>query len=154
MTYTIYTLSCEKSNQVFYIGITTISLESRLLNHLVASKRNDNPIYQYIREVSQQPVIEEVETFEVDSKIIALTIEQYWIDQFRQWGFRLYNSSHNLAKKIKFFAKEKMQTSANVRFSDESHSIIKEYCERKGYKLSAFCERAVIERMEKELLHS
>ncbi len=40
----------------------------------------------------------------------------------------------------------------NIRFSSEGHQTLKDYCDKKGYNLGAFCESAALDRMKRELL--
>lgn len=44
----------------------------------------------------------------------------------------------------------KINKGKNIRFSDESHKRLSEYCRLKGYNLGAFCEMGALQRMETE----
>lgn len=54
----------------------------------------------YINNIYEQhglrPIIEEVDTCSLDE---ALKLEAYWIEQFNNWGFDLYNTTNNRNKK-------------------------------------------------------
>lgn len=94
----IYTLTNPINNLVFYIG-SAYDVERRFFQHI-----NDSTYYsgknltKYINKMNCRPVIEVVDEILVMNKREALKTEIYWIDQFRQWGFRLTNSQFNLSK--------------------------------------------------------
>jgi hypothetical protein len=69
--YYIYTLS--KNNLIFYIG-KTIDLDKRLANHKITYGNN---------------ILLEVLDETTDWK----SVEMFWIEQFRQWGFYLENKN-------------------------------------------------------------
>lgn len=85
----IYTLCCPLTGEVRYVGKTHFSLTERLAKHLISFENNRRT--QWIKSLGSQgmkPIIELVEVVEEGDWVSA---EQYWIEQFRQWGFELLN---------------------------------------------------------------
>ncbi len=95
MIYTIYTLSCPETSTPFYIGVTTQELKARMSCHIADSRTYDYPVYRFFKTLPSYPIIEAIEDVETKDKCFAHNIEKYWIEQFRQWGFKLYNSDGN-----------------------------------------------------------
>lgn len=129
MTGYIYTKKCEKG---IYVG-STFDLKSRSMNHK-----------------SELEVIEEVE---VEDRCELVCIENYWIDQFRQWGFDLENRLSNLSYKMGDKPPLEVK-SKNIRFSEESHRQLNIFCDKKGYKLGSFCEIAALDKMKNESINN
>lgn len=102
--YRVYTLSDPVNEEIKYVGITTQSLIDRLRGH-VADKYNKEK-YLWIIELRKQgkmPYIDELEIFyDTPKSIYHNKIENYWIHQFRSWGFDLFNRlrTKNLFKTI------------------------------------------------------
>lgn len=87
----IYTLSDPITNEVRYIGQTVMSLKMRLGNHIRESRTNKNTYkLNWIRSLEKKGVKPIIEL--LDEGIWGET-EIYWISQFKQWGFRLVNST-------------------------------------------------------------
>lgn len=90
----IYCLLHPITNEVRYIGVTSLSLSQRLSQHIWDSKNRlshkSNWIKSTFNETGRFPVIEELEI--VDDANWEL-MEQYWISQFKVWGFNLVNTS-------------------------------------------------------------
>lgn len=87
----IYTLSCPISNQVRYIGKTVESLEKRFNRHISYSKREKSHKANWINSLlknNKRPIIEILDECSTNDWEI---IEQYWISQFKNWGFNLVN---------------------------------------------------------------
>ena len=89
----IYTLKHPITNEIRYIGKTSKKLKERLSCHISDAKvkryknHNSNWIFSLL-EQEIEPVIELLD--EVDDNNWIL-FEQYWISQFKSWGFRLTN---------------------------------------------------------------
>lgn len=89
---TVYSLSCPIDGLVKYIGLTTEKLETRLNHHLKSPTNGANYIwFSLLSKYNYKPIIEFVDECE-DNKYIALKLEQFWIQQFRCWGFDLNNN--------------------------------------------------------------
>lgn len=88
----IYTLSCPVTNEIRYIGITTQTLERRLYNHSYC-KHNKHKInwFNKLKRLELTPIIEEIDICTIEN---ASFWEQYYISQFRAWGFRLLNATN------------------------------------------------------------
>jgi len=87
----VYSLSHPTTKEVRYIGVTSGTLNQRLSQHIWDSKNKMshkcNWIKSVVLETGQVPIIElldETEDWEL--------IEQYWISQFKSWGFSLVNT--------------------------------------------------------------
>jgi len=92
----VYTLSNPSNGIVFYIG-STLCLGNRLQSHIsMSSGGGCKKLYDYINKMSEWPIIEEVENVEVISRSELNSVEKYWIEQFRQWGFPIQNTVNNL----------------------------------------------------------
>lgn len=96
----IYTLSCPKTKQVFYVGLTIEGLNKRLEGHIYSMKHNNTPVARYLSFNNINPIIEELEFYPKISIRNARKKEAYWIDQFRQWGFNLLNRTSNLNRPV------------------------------------------------------
>lgn len=91
---TIYTLSDPITNKVKYIGKTKSSLKYRLSQHIRDSLNNGTNTHKkaWIRGLVIKellPIIEELEIILNDD--CWEHREQYWIAQFKSWGFKLTN---------------------------------------------------------------
>ena len=94
---TIYTLeSSGDRGNIRYIGMTSGTVESRLKNHLAEIKKEYPKSTYKINWIKKQ--------LKLNYKIIITPIdytedkdwswlEQYWIEQFKQWGFKLTNNT-------------------------------------------------------------
>jgi hypothetical protein len=135
MKYYIYTLS--QNNVIFYVGKTT-NLKTRLSNH--------RTVYGY------NVVLEEVDNVE-DWKFW----ENYWIQQFKQWGFKLINQNEggggcknhtnesklkiglsNIGLKKKPCSKERKERIKNAN-KGKKHNLGKKY-NVKSYKKVIQCD--------------
>ena len=89
----IYTLKHPITNEIRYIGKTSKKLKERLACHISDAKvrryknHNSNWIFSLLVQ-KIEPIIELLD--EVDDENWIL-FEQYWISQFKSWGFRLTN---------------------------------------------------------------
>lgn len=95
MIYTIYSLSCPETKSVFYIGVTIRDLKTRLSCHISDAKGYNYPVYKFMGGLTKPPIIEAIEEIDTDDKFEAQMVEKYWIEQFRQWGYSLYNTESN-----------------------------------------------------------
>lgn len=94
MEHQAYTLADPRGGVRVYVGVTSDTLESRLRHHCWPSalKKGDKRscwIRAMLRD-GVRPVIEPLESYPDAETMYAL--EQYWIDQFRAWGFDLVNT--------------------------------------------------------------
>ena len=87
----VYTLSDPRTNLIKYIGITCKTLTQRLSGHCAEKKFNTKKVnwVQSLRKDNLKPIIMELDCFETYEE--ALYFEQYWIAQFKIWGFKLLN---------------------------------------------------------------
>lgn len=94
----IYSMSHPLTKQVFYVG-KTINLSNRAKEHNynTTSERMCNMI-KSIKKLGMVPIFEELDYIVSDSYREVEALENYWIDQVRQWGFTLLNYSGNLAR--------------------------------------------------------
>jgi group I intron endonuclease len=91
MKVTIYTLSNPLNNEVKYVGKTTQSLEKRLNGHL--HKKGKSYVTSWIKSLKNKnlkPIIEEIDIVDNDNWSFW---EQYYINLFKTWGFKLTNLS-------------------------------------------------------------
>jgi hypothetical protein len=88
----IYTLSDPVTLEIRYIGKTVVPLKYRLSSHICESKKYNNSYKNsWIRSLlikNQSPIIELLDTYD---KKDWEWVEQYWISQFKTWGFKLVN---------------------------------------------------------------
>lgn len=87
--YYIYTLSHPLTNEVKYIG-KTINIAKRYSGHI--NDKSKSYKSSWIKKLISQgllPIIEELESFETEKE--CYEAEEYWIEQFKNWGFKLTN---------------------------------------------------------------
>lgn len=84
----VYTLSDPRDGLVKYVGITSRP-KKRLNEHL---NENDNNLkgawIKRLKSLSLEPIYDEIEETDINN---FSWVEQYWISQFRTWGFPLKN---------------------------------------------------------------
>jgi hypothetical protein len=87
----IYTLTDPITNNIRYIGITSKTLKIRLSGHCAQKKTNKRKVnwIKNLKKNNLKPIIMELDSFETYEE--ALYFEQYWISQFKIWGFNLLN---------------------------------------------------------------
>ena len=86
----IYTLTDPITGEIKYIGKTTKALSKRLTNHVCNSKHTRFYTECWIKglvDKGLRPMIELVDKVDEDWKFW----EQYYISQFKAWGFNLTN---------------------------------------------------------------
>lgn len=94
----IYILSNSENGDIFYVG-ATFCLKRRLGQHINdATYYSRKKLTAYLNNMNTKPIIEEIDTISVYKKEESLLLENYWIDQLRQWGFSLTNNRFNLSK--------------------------------------------------------
>lgn len=99
---TIYFLS-DKNGEPFYVGKTTVSLEVRLYGHKMDSRNfyyYESKKHDFFKECPESVRINEIEVIDCVG-IVAVKVEQYWIHQFKAWGFKLTNKMLICRKKKK-----------------------------------------------------
>lgn len=85
----IYTLAHPGTGEIRYIGKTN-DLKGRLKSHIYDYRKSKKSGWiKSLKSQGLKPVIEVVETFISEGE--CLSYEEYWIQQFRSWGFRLLN---------------------------------------------------------------
>ena len=91
----IYTLKDPITYEIKYIGKTKSSLDKRLRGHIDECLLKKNPRKSYkinwikgLLKQNLKPIIEELDSTELDN---WEWLEQYWISQFKNWGFKLTN---------------------------------------------------------------
>lgn len=90
---TIYTLSDPITNQVRYIGKTKRELRFRMYAHLsnYKIKKEKNYKNSWIKSLKKKNLIPIIEILDVVMEDEWEFWEQYWISQFKCWGFNLTN---------------------------------------------------------------
>jgi len=87
----IYILKHPNTNEIRYIGKTKQKPETRLQGHVRDAFRHTTKNGNWIKSLLKNdlyPAVEILDTCEEDDWIIT---EQYWISQFKTWGFNLNN---------------------------------------------------------------
>lgn len=89
----IYALLDPKSKTIRYIGLTTLTLNQRLNQHIYAAKHRD-PTHRsnWINSLKQKPIIMLLDS--ILSEEVEWWLEEYYIAQFKVWGFNLVNSTN------------------------------------------------------------
>jgi hypothetical protein len=97
MNWSIYTLSCPKTGEVRYVGITTKDVGTRFAQHRSNAKsgRGKQRVYKWwrycVRENGRDPIVETVERGSgVDA---GMECERQWIAYARSTGARLTNGT-------------------------------------------------------------
>lgn len=95
--YRIYYLQDPRTGNIFYVGLTSDSLRSRLNNHIFPKNSKTTPKDELIRQIKKHgflPQIFELEFFteaEIPCSSHRGLKEQYWMWQLRSWGFNILN---------------------------------------------------------------
>lgn len=93
-TVTIYTLTNPANNRVFYVGKTSMSLGERLSCHVTCKNTSfhlSHFIKGILKQTGRRPIIDELDRVEASH---GKKYEEYWIQQFKAWGFELENKRH------------------------------------------------------------
>ena len=88
----IYTLSHPITNEIKYIG-KTINLKQRLSAHISDAKINkkNNMVSNWIKSLLNNNLKPKMEIIDETPHNNWGELEQYWISQFKSWGFNLKN---------------------------------------------------------------
>lgn len=92
-TIQIYTLSHPLTGEIRYIGKTVSPLKYRLAGHVSESKKGELKSHRnsWIRSLLQQDLKPNIHLLDEISSNDWEWLEQYWISQFKTWGFNLIN---------------------------------------------------------------
>jgi len=85
----IYTLSDPISKEIRYVGKTNYALKDRLAKHLCTKERNHRG--NWIKSLLNKNLKPVIDLLEIVADKDWQFIEQYWIAQFKAWGFNLVN---------------------------------------------------------------
>lgn len=117
-TIKIYALINPKTGEVRYIGKTIQTLERRLTNHISdgRKKRYKNYTVNWINSLINQNLLPEIILIdEINFEENWEWLEQYWISQFKTWGFNLTNLTEGGdGNKNQKFSKESQIKKANT----------------------------------------
>lgn len=84
----VYTLSDPRNNHIKYVGITSRP-KRRLYEHLNDDENNKKSAWiKKLKSLELEPIYEVIEKTDLLNYSL---IEQYWISQFKCWGFELLN---------------------------------------------------------------
>jgi len=110
----IYTLSHPITNEVRYIGFTSrSSLDKRLKEHLKDKRKTKRVSWiKSLLNKELKPVIEQLDSCNFDN---WKQLEQYWIAQFRAWGFNLVNLTNGGEGAIGYKHTEKQKLNNSLR---------------------------------------
>lgn len=89
----IYTLECPITNEIRYVG-KTIDINKRYYQHISLSKLKkikNKHLSNWILTLANKQVLPKIEIIDETDSIDWEWLEQYWISQFKTWGFRLVN---------------------------------------------------------------
>jgi hypothetical protein len=90
----IYTLTNPDNGEVFYVGRTTMSLYKRLNCHLFNNATWNWELQEYFANLNERNITPEIDIVDTVSYEERKTVEEYWILQFKVWGFNLLNARH------------------------------------------------------------
>lgn len=90
MDYYIYTLECD--DNIFYIGKTK-NINKRLYVHKSSSKLKRSYKERFINKLLLQSKEIKLSILDTVEEDLVDFFEIYWIEQFRQWGFELCNTT-------------------------------------------------------------
>jgi hypothetical protein len=83
----IYTLTDPRTNLIFYVGASKSTDQLIIARHLGAGAFKG--IRKELRQLRLRPILEAIDV--ANDPIEAGLLEEYWIFQFRSWGFKLDN---------------------------------------------------------------
>jgi hypothetical protein len=126
----IYTLSDESGN-VFYVGVTTMRLETRLANHISVAKNNKSYGNKrkdaHIRKLNYRITATIVDMIWVTAGVKkdlvhkADNLEKEWIDKYLALGYKLFNGREITPKKVIQLEPEFIGKTFNVTSEGISH---------------------------------
>lgn len=95
----VYFLRDPSTGKIFYVGVTSKPLNTRLSLHLVSARKGVlTNVGRYISKMQVRPEIVELESFSNESphtfchSCQRLNLESFWITQLKAWGFELENT--------------------------------------------------------------
>jgi len=167
----IYALIDPNNNSVRYIGKTELSLEKRLYLHLWDLKRCGNKHkvnwINKLKKENKKPEIVLIEEVDFDDWKF---FEQYWIEQFKAWGFNLLNYheggsgfTSDQVKKLwekeeyRNFHTERVQGEKNPfyghKHTDEVKAILRKKCPKIGIEHGCYGTKMSKDEIEKRRLN-
>lgn len=89
----IYTLECPITNQVRYVGKTKQKLIDRWYAHCSSYRLNETKSYKntWIKSLIKKNLKPIIKLLDITTEENWQECEQYWISQFKAWGFNLVN---------------------------------------------------------------
>lgn len=109
----------------------------------ISSKNNGNSAFRkYLRSLPASPIIQEVEFLDTQNMKEVIWAEKYWIEQFRQWGFILYNKSWNNSSTT-FNAPDIELKTDSFRIDKSLHQKIKILAKKKGQTVAGYIVTAL-----------
>lgn len=113
----IYSLANPETDEIRYIGITFQNLNTRLASHIYQIKKRNHKNACWIKSLLKKGLRPRIEIIDEVSKENWKEVEQYWIAQFKAWGFNLNNHAiggeGNIGFKHSLETREKMKISRN-----------------------------------------
>lgn len=92
---TIYSLAHPQTGEVRYVGITKKDIKLRLIGHIYESKKGGTTRKcNWIKSLLNNGLRPIIEAIDIVHESEWEYWEIYWIEQFRQWNFRLTNHHH------------------------------------------------------------
>ena len=88
----IYTLAHPVTGEVKYIGKTKRTLKERVSGHLSIDKKEKSARVKWIKELKAQGLRPKAEVLEYCPKSDWERTEDFWINQFKAWGFDSVNT--------------------------------------------------------------
>lgn len=146
----IYTLSNPITNEVRYVGKAN-DLTQRYKNHLkfkVWRKNHKNDWIMSLIKMGIKPKMEVIDIVSIDEWMFW---EQYWISQFRSWGFNLVNGTFGGEGSVMVTAESRKRMSeAQKRVYKEGRSgILKRVItDEMRKRQSEYCKEMLIKRPE------
>lgn len=95
----IYSLSDKNSNDVFYIGASS-KPEIRVLQHKTDHRFYDETLGRFVPCREREFNMDIIDELHYKYKDELFELEEYWIHQFKQWGFPLTNKLTRLRKPL------------------------------------------------------
>lgn len=123
----IYTLKCPIRNTIFYVG-KTINPKERKNAHNKISNRGGLLLRNYLKFIKKHGLKSIFEILDmIEDEEDWSWLEQYWISQFKVWGFELKNWTNGGEKQYHF--KHTEETKKIIREQQKGRKLSKEWCE-------------------------
>lgn len=87
----IYTLAHPETNEVRYVGVTTVSTEERLRKHLISKENNRRT--SWIKSILNHGLMPKIELIDDVDDSVWRDEERFYISYFRYLGFNLVNAT-------------------------------------------------------------